>query len=58
MPTYITMGQYDLVTIAEAPNDEAVAKTILMIAGGGNVRTATVRAFPEAEFKKIVESLG
>ena len=55
---YLTMGQYDLVTIAEAPNDEAVAKTILTIAGGGNVRTTTVRAFPEAEFKKIVDSLG
>ena len=54
---YLTMGGYDLVTIIEAPDDETVAKTILMLAGQGNVRTTTLRAFTESEFRSIVASL-
>jgi len=55
---YMTMGTYDLVTIAEAPNDEVVAKILLTIGGLGNVRTTTLRAFSEAETRKILASLG
>lgn len=54
---YMTMGAYDLVTIAEAPNDEVVAKILLTIGGLGNVRTTTLRAFTEAETRKIIASL-
>lgn len=54
---YMTMGAYDLVTIAEAPNDEVVAKILLTIGGLGNVRTTTLRAFTEAETRKILASL-
>ena len=55
---YMTMGAYDLVTIVEAPNDEVVAKMLLTIGGLGNVRTTTLRAFTEAETRKIIASLG
>ena len=55
---YMTMGAYDLLTIAEAPNDEVVAKILLTIGGLGNVRTVTLRAFTEAETRKIISSLG
>ena len=55
---YMTMGAYDLVTIAEAPSDEIVAKILLTIGGLGNVRTTTLRAFTEAETRKIIASLG
>lgn len=55
---YMTMGAYDLVTIAEAPNDEVVAKILLTIGGLGNVRTTTLRAFTEAETRKILTSIG
>ena len=55
---YMTMGGYDLVTIVEAPNDEAVAKLLLTIGGLGNIRTTTLRAFTEAETRKIIASLG
>lgn len=55
---YMTMGAYDLVTIAEAPNDEIVAKILLTIGGLGNVRTTTLRAFTEAETRTIIASLG
>jgi uncharacterized protein with GYD domain len=54
---YLTLGQYDLVAIAEMPNDEAVARMALALGMQGNIRTETMRAFTEAEFKKIAGSL-
>ncbi len=54
---YLTLGQYDAVTIGEAPDDETVAKFALKIAGAGNVRTTTLRAFDEAEATRIFQSL-
>lgn len=54
---YLTMGQYDLVAIAEMPNDEAAARMALGLGMQGNIRTETMRAFTETEFKKIAGSL-
>jgi uncharacterized protein with GYD domain len=54
---YLTMGQYDLVAVAEMPNDEAVARMALALGVQGNIRTETMRAFTEAEFRKIAGSL-
>ena len=54
---YLTMGGYDLVTISEAPDDETVAKYALMLGAAGNIRTTTLRAFTEAEFRAIVGGL-
>ncbi len=54
---YLVMGQYDFVAVFEAPNDEAVAKGLLAMASSGSVRSETMRAFTEAEFKKIVDAL-
>ena len=54
---YLTMGSYDLVTVAEAPSDETVAKFVLTLASAGNVRTVTMKAFPEAEYRKLVSTL-
>ncbi|MGZ7042565.1 MAG: GYD domain-containing protein [Thermoanaerobaculia bacterium] len=54
---YLVMGEYDIVTISEAPNDEAAAKISLSLGAKGNVRTRTSRAFTEAEYRKIVEGL-
>jgi uncharacterized protein with GYD domain len=51
---YLTMGHYDAVVIGEAPNNEVYAKTLLGIASGGAVRTETLCAFTEAEYRKIV----
>lgn len=52
--TYVTMGQYDMVSIVEAPNDEAVASIALQIAGRGNAVTETMRAFTMNEVAKLV----
>lgn len=54
---YLTVGQYDAVAIAELPGDEALAKVALTLAAQGNVRTETLRAFKEDEYRKIIGSL-
>lgn len=54
---YLTMGAYDIVIVAEAPSDEAVAKFSLAVGSAGNVRTTTLKAFNEAEYRKIIAAL-
>jgi uncharacterized protein with GYD domain len=48
---------FDTMFIVEAPDDEAVARMALAIAALGNVRTSTHRAFPEAEYRRIVSGV-
>lgn len=54
---HLTLGQYDLICIVDAPDDATLARLLLQTASLGNVRTTTLRAFTEAEFEKIVKSL-
>ena len=54
---YLVTGQYDAVSIVEAPNDEVVAKLALGTAALGFVRSQTCRAFAEDDYKTIVASL-
>lgn len=54
---YLTLGTYDIVTIAEAPSDEVMTRFLLALCSGGNVRTTTLKAFPEVEFRKLIETL-
>lgn len=51
---YLTMGQYDAVLISEFPNDDAAAKFTLSLGALGNVSTETLKAFTEAEYRKII----
>jgi uncharacterized protein with GYD domain len=51
------MAGYDTLFIVEAPNDEVIARAVLAIAAKGSVRTNTVRAFDEAEYKRVIEKL-
>ena len=55
--TYLTMGRYDLVCMIEAPDDETFARAMLSLGTLGNVQTETLKAFTEAEFRKIVGSI-
>ena len=52
-----TMGEYDAIVKVELPDDYAAATVALGIGKGGNVRTKTLKAFNEAEMKKIVEKI-
>jgi len=54
---YLVTGQYDAVAISELPNDEAVARLALGNSSMGNVRTETLRAFSEDEYRKIIAAL-
>ena len=56
--TYMLMGQYDMMTIVEAPNAEAaVMATYLVKQSPGNegVKTQTLRAFTLEEMRKFGE---
>ncbi|MBK8687689.1 MAG: GYD domain-containing protein [Betaproteobacteria bacterium] len=53
---YWTVGQYDLVTVIEAPNDESATAFALAIGSAGNVRTQTMRAFSRDEMNGILAS--
>jgi uncharacterized protein with GYD domain len=55
---YLTMGDYDMVAIYEAPDDAVAARFNLQLGMLGNVRTRTLKAFPEAAYREIVKSLG
>ncbi len=54
---YMTVGQYDFAFTLEASDDAALAKSLLTVAQGGNVRTTTLRAFSEGEYRDIIGSL-
>lgn len=54
---YLTMGQYDVVIIADFPDDESAAKAALTVAKGGTASSETLKAFDEAGFRKIVAGL-
>ena len=54
---YMTMGDYDLILIYEAPDDAVAARFTLLLGQMGAVRTTTLKAFPEAAYREIMNSL-
>lgn len=54
---YLTNGRYDAVVISEFPDDQAMARASLASGSQGFVRTETLRAFTEDEYRKIIASL-
>ena len=54
---YLTLGGYDLVAIADAPDDAVMARFLMQLGMLGNVRTHTLKAFPEAAYREIITSL-
>lgn len=55
---YLTMGEHDLVAICDAPDDAVLARFVLSLSMAGNVRTRTLKAFPEAAYREMIASLG
>lgn len=51
---YWTQGQYDLVTIVEAPSEQAMMAGLFSIAEAGNVTSETLRAFTDDEMMAIL----
>ena len=54
---YMTMGDYDLIVIYEAPDDAVAARFTLLLGEMGSVRTRTLKALPEAAYREIIHSL-
>ncbi len=54
---YMTMGDYDMVAVYEAPDDAVAARFTLALARQGNVETRTLKAFPEQAYREIIASL-
>jgi uncharacterized protein with GYD domain len=51
---YLTFGEYDTIGMLEAPNDEAVLSFASYLAGLGNIKTMTLKAFTVDEVEKIL----
>ena len=54
---YYTLGRYDIVTLVEAPSDEAIISILLNTEKLGNVRSETLKAFPLSDSTKIIDKL-
>lgn len=54
---YLTMGEFDMVAVCEAPDDRVMARFTLSLGMGGNVRTKTLKAFSEVNYRDIIASL-
>jgi uncharacterized protein with GYD domain len=57
LSVYMTMGQYDLVITYDAPDDAVAARLSLMLGKLGNVRTVSMKAFPEEAYRQIVNTI-
>jgi uncharacterized protein with GYD domain len=54
---YMTLGAHDLVLIVDLPNDEKVANFGLKLGSLGNVRSTTLRAYSEDDYRRIISGL-
>ena len=54
---YLTLGRYDMIAVIEAPDDEAYAKVMIVLGSKGGVRTETLRAFSEDEYRNIIAAV-
>ncbi|SLM47073.1 conserved protein of unknown function [Nitrospira japonica] len=54
---YMTLGQYDLVLILDMPNNDKQAAFALKLGSSGNVRSTTLKAFPEEDYRRILGTL-
>lgn len=54
---YWTLGEYDIVTVLEAPDDQSVTAFGLALASLGNVKSQTLRAFTRDETLAILKKI-
>jgi uncharacterized protein with GYD domain len=55
---YWTLGAHDIVGIIEAPDDQTLAAALLTVAGQGNIRTTTLRAFSLDQMRGVIRKAG
>ena len=54
---YWTQGQYDAVTIMDAPDDASATAVLMSLGKLGNISTQTLRAFTAAELAPILDKV-
>jgi uncharacterized protein with GYD domain len=55
---YWTLGNHDMVSIIDAPDDETLAAALLKLASLGNFRTTTLRALSADEMRAVIAKAG
>jgi uncharacterized protein with GYD domain len=53
-----TVGEYDIVAIADFPDDETAVAALLQVGSAGSVRSNTLRAFNSDEMTGIIRRAG
>ncbi|HXY44115.1 MAG TPA: GYD domain-containing protein [Acidimicrobiales bacterium] len=53
-----TVGEYDLVSVIEFPDEESGVAALLQVGSAGNIRSNTLRAFSAREMENIVARTG
>jgi len=51
---YWTQGRYDLISVVDAPSEEAMGAGLFNIAQTGNVASETLRAFTAEEMQNMM----
>lgn len=54
---YMLMGEYDLAVLSEFPDDASATTFLLSVGAQGNVRTQTMKAYTEDEYRQIIAGL-
>jgi uncharacterized protein with GYD domain len=50
-----TVGQYDIVSVVDFPDDETLTASLLQVGALGNIRSSTMRAFDAEQMAAIIE---
>ena len=53
-----TVGEYDIVSVVNFPDDETATASLLQVGALGNIRTKTMRAFDASQMAKVIERTG
>ena len=54
---YMTLVAYDAVLIVDMPNNDKLASFGLKLGSLGNMRSTTLKAFPEDDYRRIIAGL-
>lgn len=54
---HMTSGRYDMAILVDAKDEASLARTMLAQGAKGGIRTETLRAFTEEEYRKIIGSI-
>ncbi len=55
--SYACLGQYDFITVVEAPDDQTIFKASALLASRGNISTSTMKAMRLRDFAELAAKL-